>query len=107
MQRLTKALMHRKLQSLVLSSTLMATAAGWYLWVSPIRISAQQSAPAPHSYLGFDLNTYPGDAALAILGKTFSFSGYWLNAPPGAKQNTWVGKRQSMLARNFGFLILY
>jgi hypothetical protein len=57
--------------------------------------------------LGFDLNTYPGDDALPILRKTFSFGGYWLNAPPGAKQNTWVGKRQSMLSEKFGFLILY
>jgi hypothetical protein len=57
--------------------------------------------------LGFDLNTYPGDAALPVLRKTFSFSGYWLGAPPGAKQNTWMGKRQLLLSQKFGFLLLY
>lgn len=62
---------------------------------------------AGSTYLGFDLNTYPGDPALSILRKTFSFGGYWLSAPPGAKQNTWVSKRQRMLSENLGFLILF
>lgn len=70
------------------------------------RILAQEP-PSQPAYLGFDLNIYPGDDALAILRKTFSFGGYWLNAPPGAKQNTWLGKRQRMLSEKFGFLILY
>jgi hypothetical protein len=65
-----------------------------------------ESSAAP-SYLGFDLNTYPGDAALPILRKTFSFGGYWLNAPPAAKQNTWIGKREHLLQQKFGFLLLY
>jgi len=30
------------------------------------------------AYLGFDRNEYPGDAALPVLRKTFSFSGYEL-----------------------------
>jgi hypothetical protein len=63
--------------------------------------------PAGSTYLGFDLNTYPGDAALSVLRKTFSFGGYWLSAPPGTKQNTWAGKRQRMLSEKFGFLILF
>jgi hypothetical protein len=63
--------------------------------------------PTGSTYLGFDLNTYPGDAALSVLRKTFSFGGYWLSAPPGAKQNTWVGKRQPMLSEKLGFLILF
>jgi Domain of unknown function (DUF1906) len=62
---------------------------------------------AGSTYLGFDLNTYPGDAALSILRRTFSFGGYWLNAPPGTKQNTWAGKRQRMLSEKLGFLILF
>jgi len=65
-----------------------------------------QQAPA-HTYLGFDLNTYPGDDALPTLRKTFSFAGYWLSPPPGAKQNTWLGKRQLLRAQGFGFLVLY
>jgi hypothetical protein len=69
--------------------------------------SSVVAPPAGSTYLGFDLNTYPGDAALSVLRKTFSFGGYWLSAPPGAKQNTWVGKRQRMLSEKFGFLILF
>jgi hypothetical protein len=62
---------------------------------------------APSTYLGFDLNSYPGDSALSVLRKTFAFGGYWLSAPPGAKQNTWVGKRPRMLSEKFGFLVLF
>src|SRR5258708_40004136 len=69
--------------------------------------SSVVAPPAGSTYLGFDLNTYPGDAALSVLRKTFSFGGYWLNAPPGTKQNTWLGKRQRMLSEKLGFLILF
>ena len=74
--------------------------------VLPLPTSGQDS-PTPRTYLGFDLNTYPGDGALPILRKTFSFSGYWLGPPPGAKENNWLGKRQLLLAQQFGFLLLY
>jgi Rv2525c-like, glycoside hydrolase-like domain len=63
--------------------------------------------PPTSAYLGFDLNTYPGDDALPVLRKTFSFGGFWLSIPPGAKENTWTSKRQAMLSAKFGFLILY
>ena len=63
-------------------------------------------AGAP-SYLGFDANEYPGDSALPALKKTFSFSGYWLNDPPGAKSNNWTGKRAAILEQGFGFLVLF
>ncbi len=43
------------------------------------------------AYLGLDLNNYPGDANLKTLHQTFSYTGYWLNAPPGERTNTWVG----------------
>jgi hypothetical protein len=76
------------------------------LLIVPSPIAAQESPSTP-AYLGFDLNTYPGDAGLSILRKTFSFAGYWLNAPPGTKQNNWTGKRQLVLARHLGFLLLY
>jgi hypothetical protein len=72
----------------------------------PPRIRAHESSSAL-AYLGFDLNTYPGDAALPALRKTFSFGGYWLSVPPETRQNTWVGKRQLMLTQKFGFLLLY
>src|SRR6267378_7686157 len=62
---------------------------------------------APQTYLGFDRNDYPGDAALPILRKSFSFTGYWLGPPPGAKSNSWLGKRELLRSLGFGFLVLY
>jgi hypothetical protein len=58
-------------------------------------------------YFGFDANDYPGDAVLADLRKTFTFSGYWLNVPPGAKTNPWTGKRAALAKNGFGFLVLF
>jgi hypothetical protein len=62
---------------------------------------------ARRSYLGFDRNVYPGDAALPILRKTFAFSSYWLSPPPGEKTNTWSGKREVLRSLDFGFLVLF
>jgi hypothetical protein len=59
------------------------------------------------AYLGFDRNTYPGDATLPTLHKTFSFTGYWLNNPPGESANTWHGKREILNSTGFGFLLLF
>jgi hypothetical protein len=59
------------------------------------------------TYLGFDLNDYPGDAALPMLRKTFVFSGYWLNAPPGGKESNWLGTRYKLQAQGFGFMVLF
>jgi hypothetical protein len=77
--------------------------------------AAGTSAPLPsqservpaQTYLGFDANDYPGDDALTVLRRTFTFSGYWLNAPPGTKTNSWTGKRAELLKNGFGFLILF
>ncbi len=63
--------------------------------------------PALASYLGFDLNEYPGDDALPVLRKTFSFAGYWLSPPPGEKHNNWLGKRSLLQKQGFGFLVLF
>ena len=59
----------------------------------------------PH--LGFDRNDYPGDANLSALRQTFSFTGYWLNNPPGEKTNTWVGHRAAIESAGLGFLVLF
>jgi Domain of unknown function (DUF1906) len=67
---------------------------------------APPAEPA-NSYLGFDQNIYPGDAALAMLRKTFSFAGYWISPPPEETTNTWQGKREILRKLNFGFLVLY
>jgi hypothetical protein len=71
-------------------------------------LDSQASRPADlHSFVGFDRNQYPGDAALALLRKSFSFASYWLSPPPGEKTNSWIGKRSAMQAQGFGFLLLY
>jgi hypothetical protein len=62
---------------------------------------------ASPSYLGFDANDYPGDSGLPALKRAFSFTGYWLNNPPGAKSNSWTGKRAVLLQNGFGFLVLF
>ena len=59
------------------------------------------------SYLGFDRNIYPGDANLKALHETFSYTGYWLNNPPGERENTWTGHRAAVEAAGFGFLVLF
>ena len=77
--------------------------------LAALLIAAPTPAPqaASRSYLGFDRNIYPGDAALPILRKTFTFSSYWLSPPPGEKRNTWNGKRELLVSHGFGFLVLY
>ncbi|HXN51437.1 MAG TPA: glycoside hydrolase domain-containing protein [Candidatus Acidoferrum sp.] len=87
--------------------SLVLLAGAQFLLDAWVRIAKPESRDLKGAYLGFDLNTYPGDAALPILRKTFSFGGYWLSPPPEAKQNTWVGKRHLLLAQKFGFLLLY
>jgi Domain of unknown function (DUF1906) len=79
-----------------------------------VRTSLAQNQAAPNAptssapaYLGFDANEYPGNAALPRLKQTFSFSGFWLNNPPGAKSNPWVGKRATVRENGFGFLVLF
>jgi hypothetical protein len=71
-------------------------------------LSGGRSAQAQTSaYLGFDRNDYPGDVNVRMMRGTFSFSGYWLNNPPGANMNTWIGKRARLAAAGFGFLVLF
>ncbi len=69
--------------------------------------STQEEKVSQQTYLGFDANDYPGDDALPGLRRTFWFSGYWLNVPPGAKTNTWTGKHAALLKNGFGFLLLF
>jgi|ERR1035438_3184697 hypothetical protein len=57
--------------------------------------------------IGFDRNEYPGDANLKALRQSFSYSGHWLNNPPGATTNSWTGKRKTLQAAGFGFLVLF
>jgi hypothetical protein len=59
------------------------------------------------TFLGFDRNDYPGDANLKALRQTFSYTGYWLNNPPGETSNTWAGHRAAVETAGFGFLVLF
>jgi hypothetical protein len=64
-------------------------------------------AQAKTAFLGMDRNDYPGDANMQTLRKTFAFTGYWLNNPPGADRNSWKGKRATLQEMGYGFLILF
>ncbi len=87
---------------------IVAILVGWSLIVSVCVGSASaQSRSVGNSYLGFDSNDYPGDANLKALRQTFSFTGYWLNHPPGEKTNTWIGHRACVESAGFGFLVLF
>ena len=59
------------------------------------------------AFNGMDRNDYPGDALLSTLHKSFSYTSYWLNVPPGEKTNTWTGKRALLRDRGFGFMLLW
>jgi hypothetical protein len=67
----------------------------------------EKGASQERSYLGFDRNDYPGDAALPALHRSFLYTGYWLNHPPGETQNSWAGKRAILRRQGFGFLVLF
>ena len=73
-----------------------------FLAVSPTQAAARQ-------HLGFDRNDYPGDDQMRALRKVFSYTGYWLNRPPGATEagTTWTGKRAYLNSLGYGFLVLY
>src|SRR6267143_2586366 len=71
------------------------------------RQANSHSDEIPRAYLGFDRNIYPGDAALPVLRKTFTFTGYWLSPAPGERTNTWLGKHKLLHSRGFGFVVLY
>jgi Domain of unknown function (DUF1906) len=76
--------------------------------MNPAGYASPNLAPAiAHASLGFDRNDYPGDDALPALRRTFSFSSFWLNPPPGEKMNSWAGKREVLTKNDFGFLVLF
>jgi hypothetical protein len=75
------------------------------VFLASLTITAHvQSRP---TYLGMDRNEYPGDSAMKTLRKTFVFTGYWLNNPPGEAQNSWQGHRQAVEKMGYGFLLLF
>jgi hypothetical protein len=66
-----------------------------------------QTSQAGKTYFGFDRNEYPGDNLLPALHRSFAYAGYWLNNPPEANSNGWIGKRDLLKANGFGFMILF
>src|SRR5208337_4347447 len=91
------------MRALLLSAATLA-----FLAVSSKPLLNSRERPAANAgYLGFDRNDYPGDSNLKILRETFSYSGYWLNNPPGEKTNSWTGKRKTLQAAGFGFMVLF
>ena len=70
-------------------------------------VSSRRLETAPHAYLGFDRNDYPGDDAMKLLRRDFAFTGYWLGNPPGEKTNSWCGKRELLRSQGYGFVPLY
>ena len=76
------------------------------LLIATMSVPLAAQAGAPHNFVGFDTNDYPGDEALPALRKSFAFAGYWLNNPPGSRQNNWLGKRAVLVRNGFGFLVL-
>ena len=84
----------------------LAAALVFLVWME----SHGQSTTAPEvggPYLGFDLNEYPGDEAMATLRNQFTFVGFWLSPPPREKTNSWEGKREKLAAQGYGFVLLY
>jgi hypothetical protein len=73
----------------------------------PMLLLSCATLTAQSAYLGFDRNAYPGDADLKALHETFSYTGYWLNHPPGEKTNSWTGHRAAVASAGFGFLVLF
>jgi len=88
-------------------SALSVSALSFFSAHSVASPAAQAAPDHAHFYLGFDRNTYPGDAALPVLRKSFTFASFWLSPPPGEKTNTWAGKRELLRSLGFGFLVLY
>lgn len=70
-------------------------------------LAASPVALPQRTFYGFDKNAYPGDDVLPTLHRTFAFAGYWLNNPPGMTSNPWAGKRATLRAAGFGFLVLF
>lgn len=92
--------------SVIFSSVVLAAAAISLTFFSRAQ-PPQPVSPPRTTYLGFDRDIYPGDAAFATLRKNFAFTGYWLGPPPSEKKTTWLNKRDFLRSSGFGFLVLF
>lgn len=105
----------RYLASAALAATLLlgcsrgqqsAQAANEVAWTEPKAAAPAPSSASPANNIGFDRNTYPGDATMAAMRGSFGFTGYWLTNPPGATSNSWKAKRSLLRQQGWGFLVL-
>src|ERR1017187_6483397 len=78
-----------------------------FTFFAVVCLQASLAVAQGSAYLGFDRNDYPGDASLKALHQTFSYTGYWLNNPPGENANAWTGQRATVESAGFGFLVLF
>ncbi len=92
---------------LLFLSTAVLAAAAIDLSLTAAGRKPQTVASSQHTFLGFDRDIYPGDAAFQTLHKTFAFTGYWLSPPPTGKVTSWIAKRDFLRSAGFGFLVLY
>lgn len=77
-------------------------------WLVPVLLlSIAYAGAAQQTFPGFDRNNYPGDATLPALRRSFRYTSYWLNNPPGESANGWTGKRALLKHYGFGFLVLF
>jgi hypothetical protein len=76
------------------------------VWLMAV-VMMMNGAAWAQAFNGMDRNDYPGDTMLGALHKSFSYTSYWLNVPPGEKANTWTGKRAVLRDRGFGFMLLW
>lgn len=77
------------------------------LMIAALCLTSRSALAAESTFLGMDRNDYPGDASMQTLKKRFAFTGYWLNNPPGANNNTWTGHRVALQQMGYGFLLLF
>ena len=68
----------------------------------------QLAANVNGSYLGFDTNIYPGDAAMNAWKKSgeYEWVGYYLPAPCH-KDESWSGKRARLVDNGWGLAVIY
>ena len=73
------------------------------LFDPPVRMAKTEARALTGTYLGFDLNTYPGDDALPILRKTFSLAATGLAPRPEPSKTPGLASATSSSHRNLGF----